>query len=236
MNLQVNMDELKRQAAARALEQVQDGMKLGLGTGSTAKHFVELLGEKVRAGMRVIGVPTSEATRADAERCGIPLTTLDAIDHLDLTVDGADEIDAALNLIKGGGGALLREKIVAAASDRMIVIADDTKWVDVLGRFPLPVEVIPFGLAATQRAMERAFAQSGVSGQMVVRKGKDGHVFVTDGGHWIVDAHLGRIADPPRLAGLLSLIPGVVEHGLFIGLGTMAVLAGAQGIRVIERR
>jgi ribose 5-phosphate isomerase A len=230
------MDELKRQAAARALEQVQDGMKLGLGTGSTAKHFVELLGEKVRGGMRVIGVPTSEATRADAERCGIPLTTLDAIDHLDLTVDGADEIDAALNLIKGGGGALLREKIVAAASDRMIVIADDTKWVDVLGRFPLPVEVIPFGLAATRRAMERAFAQSGVSGQMVVRKGKDGHVFVTDGGHWIVDAHLGRIADPPRLAGLLSLIPGVVEHGLFIGLGTMAVLAGAQGIRVIERR
>lgn len=232
----MNMDELKRQAAARALEQVQDGMKLGLGTGSTAKHFVELLGEKVRGGMRVIGVPTSEATRADAERCGIPLTTLDAIDHLDLTVDGADEIDAALNLIKGGGGALLREKIVAAASDRMIVIADDTKWVDVLGRFPLPVEVIPFGLAATRRAMERAFAQSGVSGQMVVRKGKDGHVFVTDGGHWIVDAHLGRIADPPRLAGLLSLIPGVVEHGLFIGLGTMAVLAGAQGIRVVERR
>jgi ribose 5-phosphate isomerase A len=230
------MDELKRQAAARALEQVQDGMKLGLGTGSTAKHFVELLGEKVRGGMRVIGVPTSEATRADAERCGIPLTTLDAINHLDLTVDGADEIDAALNLIKGGGGALLREKIVAAASDRMIVIADDTKWVDVLGRFPLPVEVIPFGLAATQRAMEQAFAQSGVSGQMMVRKGKDGHVFVTDGGHWIVDAHLGRIADPPRLAGLLSLIPGVVEHGLFIGLGTMAVLAGAQGIRVVERR
>ena len=236
MNLQVIMDELKRQAAARALEQVQDGMKLGLGTGSTAKHFVELLGEKVRGGMRVIGVPTSEATRADAERCGIPLTTLDAIDHLDLTVDGADEIDAALNLIKGGGGALLREKIVAAASDRMIVIADDTKWVDVLGRFPLPVEVIPFGLAATQRAMEGAFAQSGVSGQMMVRKGNDGHVFVTDGGHWIVDAHLGRIADPPRLAGLLSLIPGVVEHGLFIGLGTMAVLAGAQGIRVVERR
>ncbi len=144
------MDGLKRQAAARALEHVRDGMKLGLGTGSTAKHFVELLGERVRAGLRVIGVPTSEATRADAERCGIPLTTLDEIDRLDLTVDGADEIDPALNLIKGGGGALLREKIVAAASDRMIVIADDSKWVDVLGRFPLPVEVIPFGLAATQ--------------------------------------------------------------------------------------
>ena len=230
------MDGLKRQAAAKALEHVRDGMKLGLGTGSTAKHFVELLGEKVAAGMRVIGVPTSEATRLDAERCKIPLTTLDAIDHLDLTIDGADEIDPALNLIKGGGGALLREKIVAAASDRMIVIADDTKWVDVLGRFPLPVEVIPFGLAATQRAISKAFAESGVSGQMVVRNGKDGDVFVTDGGHWIVDAHLGRIEDAPRLAGLLSLIPGVVEHGLFIGLSSTAVLAGAQGIRVVERR
>ena len=147
------MDALKRQAAARALEHVTDGMKLGLGTGSTAKHFVELLGEKVAQGMRVIGVPTSEATRAQAQACGVPLTTLDEIDHLDLTVDGADECDGALNLIKGGGGALLREKIVAAASDRMIVIADETKWVDVLGRFPLPVEVIPFGLAATQRAI-----------------------------------------------------------------------------------
>lgn len=230
------MDQLKRQAAARALEHVRDGMKVGLGTGSTARHFVELLGEKVAAGMRVIGVPTSEATRADAERCKIPLITLDAVDRLDLTVDGADEIDPALNLIKGGGGALLREKIVAAASDRMIVIADDTKWVDVLGRFPLPVEVIPFGLAATQRAMAGAFAESGASGQMTVRKGKDGHVFVTDGGHWIVDAQLGRIADAPRLAGLLNQIPGVVEHGLFIGLAGTAVLAGAQGIRVVERR
>jgi ribose 5-phosphate isomerase A len=118
----------------------------------------------------------------------------------------------------------------------MIVIADDTKWVDVLGGFPLPVEVVPFGLAATQQAMASAFAESGISGQMVVRKGRDGHVFVTDGGHWIVDAHLGRISDAPRLAGLLSLIPGVVEHGLFIGLASTAVLAGAQGIRVIERR
>jgi ribose 5-phosphate isomerase A len=236
------MDALKRQAAARALEQVQDGMKLGLGTGSTAKHFVDLLGEKVAQGLRVIGVPTSEATRVQAEACGVPLTTLDEIDHLDLTVDGADECDGALDLIKGGGGALLREKIVAAASDRMIVIADETKWVDVLGRFPLPVEVIPFGLAATRRALAKAFlesgsfAQGGVSGQMGVRKGKDGHVFVTDGGHWIIDAHLGRIEDAPRLADLLSRIPGVVEHGLFIGLARTAILAGAQGIRVVERR
>lgn len=234
------MDQLKRQAAARALEEVRDGMQLGLGTGSTAKHFVELLGERVAAGLKVIGVPTSEATRADAERCGVKLTTLDEIDHLDMTIDGADEIDPELNLIKGGGGALLREKIVAAASDRMIVIADDTKWVPTLGRFPLPVEVIPFGLGATRRAIEKAFAECGVSGQMAVRKAKggvkDGHVFVTDGGHWIVDAELGRIADPPRLAKALSAIPGVVEHGLFIGLASSAVLAGGEGIRVIERR
>jgi ribose 5-phosphate isomerase A len=230
------MDGLKRQAAARALESVRDGMKLGLGTGSTAKLFVDLLGERVRAGLKVVGVPTSEATRIQASECGIRLTTLDDIDRLDLTVDGADEIDHALNAIKGGGGALLREKIVAAASDRMIVIADDTKWVDALGRYPLPVEVIPFGLAATQRAIAGAFAQSGVSGQMVLRKGRDGHVFVTDGGHWIIDAHLGRIEDAPRLAGLLNPIPGVVEHGLFIGLASTAILAGAQGIRVVERR
>lgn len=231
----MSMDDLKRQAAARALEQVRDGMKLGLGTGSTAKHFVELLGERVRAGLKVIGVPTSEATRADAERCAVPLTTLEQVDRLDLTVDGADEIDANLELIKGGGGALLREKIVAAASDRMIVIADETKWVGTLGRFPLPIEVIPFGLSATRAAIEAAFAQTGVSGQMDVRKAKDGHAFVTDGGHWIVDAHLGHIPDAPRLAAALNLIPGVVESGLFIGLAHTAVLAGPQGIRVVER-
>jgi ribose 5-phosphate isomerase A len=231
----MTMDELKRQAAARALDHVVDGMKLGLGTGSTAKHFVELLGERVKGGLRVVGVPTSEVTRADAQRCGIPLTTLDEVDRLDLTVDGADEIDPALNLIKGGGGALLREKIVAAASDRMIVIADESKWVITLGRFPLPVEVNRFGLAATRRAMAQAFARCGVSGQMSVRNGPDGHAFVTDGGHWILDVHLGLIPDAPRLASLLNSIPGVVEHGLFIGLASMAVLAGAQGIRIFER-
>jgi ribose 5-phosphate isomerase A len=210
-------------------------MRLGLGTGSTAKHFVELLGEKVRAGMKVIGVPTSEATRADAERCGVALTTLDEVDRLDLTVDGADEVDPELNLIKGGGGALLREKIVAAASDRMIVIADDSKWVEPLGRFPLPIEVVPFGLGATRRAIETAFAAAGVAGEITVRQGKDGHAFVTDGGHWIVDARLGRIPDAPRLAASLASIPGVVEHGLFIGLASMTILAGAQGIRVVQR-
>jgi ribose 5-phosphate isomerase A len=185
--------------------------------------------------MKVIGVPTSEATRADAERCGVPLTTLDEVDRLDLTVDGADEVDPALDLIKGGGGALLREKIVAAASDRMIVIADDSKWVEPLGRFPLPIEVVPFGLGATRHAIEAAFAAAGVTGEITVRQGKDGHAFVTDGGHWIVDARLGRIPDAPRLAASLASIPGVVEHGLFIGLASMAILAGAQGIRVVQR-
>lgn len=232
----MTMDELKRQAAAQALEHVQDGMKLGLGTGSTAKHFVDLLGLRIaQTGLKVIGVPTSEATRAQAEACGVPLTTLDAIDRLDLTVDGADEIDANLNLIKGGGGALLREKIVAAASDRMIVIADDSKWVEVLGRFPLPIEVIPFGLAATRRAIAGVFGACGLSGEMAVRQDGSGHAFVTDGGHWIIDARLGQISDAPRLAGLLGAIPGVVEHGLFIGLASIAMLAGSNGIRTFER-
>src|SRR6202012_2187269 len=157
------MEALKRQAAARALEEVRDGMKLGLGTGSTAKHFVALLGEKVKSGLKVVGGATSGTPRPKAEAAGVPLTTLDVVDHLDLTVDGADEVDHELNLIKGGGGALLREKIVAAASDRMIVSADDSKWVDGLGRFPLPIEVVPFGLAATQRAIASAFVRAGVS-------------------------------------------------------------------------
>jgi len=229
------MDELKREAAARALEEVRDGMKLGLGTGSTARHFVELLGERVRGGLKVEGVPTSEATRADALRYGVPLTSLEEIDRLDLTVDGADEVDPALDLIKGGGGALLREKIVASASDRMIVIADESKWVEALGRFPLPVEVIPFGIAATRRALAQTFVKSGVSGPMEIRKGRNGHVFVTDGGHWIIDAHLGSIPDAPRLAKLLGTIPGVVEHGLFVGLASTAILAGAHGLRVVGR-
>ncbi len=229
------MDELKREAARAALDEVRDGMKLGLGTGSTARHFVELLGERVREGLRVVGVPTSEATRADALRCGVPLATLDELDCLDLTVDGADEIDSRLDLIKGGGGALLREKIVAAASDRMIVIADSTKQVPTLGRFPLPIEVVPFGLAATRRAIEAAMQTCGLAGRLEVRKGADGHAFVTDGGHWIVDAHLGRIVDAPRLAQSLAAIPGVVEHGLFIGLASSAVLASPEGVRVIVR-
>lgn len=231
----MDMDGLKRQAAARALEEVREGMKLGLGTGSTAKHFVDLLGERVRGGLKVVGVPTSEVTRAQAQQCGIVLTTLDDVSQLDITVDGADEVDGNLDLIKGGGGALLREKIVAAASKRMIVIADNSKWVGTLGRFPLPVEVVPFGLAATRTAIANALSRHNAVGELVLRKSKDGHVFVTDGGHWIVDAHCGRIPDAAALARALNAIPGVVEHGLFVGLAQMVVLAGATGIRIVNR-
>lgn len=206
-------------------------MRLGLGTGSTARHFVELLGERVRAGLDVVAVPTSQATKADAERCGIPLATLDETPELDLTVDGADEIAPDLTLIKGGGGALLREKIVAAASARMIVIADASKMVAALGRFPLPIEVAPFGLGATRRMIEQKMPP----GQLTLRRGKDGHAFVTDGGHWIVDAALGRIDDPKALAHALAGIPGVMEHGLFIGMARLAIVAGLDGIKVVER-
>ncbi len=231
----MDVEASKRAAAARALEFVSPGMRLGLGSGSTAKHFVELLGERVRGGLDVIAVPTSEVTRSDAERLGVPLTTLDEAPELDLTVDGADEIAPDLSLIKGGGGALLREKIVASASARLIVIADESKWVAVLGRYALPVEVVPFGLAATWRAVEAAAAAAGCPGPALLRRAPDGHAFVTDDGHFILDAALERISDPQSLAGRLDRIAGVVEHGLFIGLATAVVLAGAGGARVVER-
>jgi ribose 5-phosphate isomerase A len=226
----VNVEDLKRAAAARALTLVSDGMKLGLGTGSTAKHFVALLGDRVRDGLDVVGVPTSEATRAQAQAAGIRLATLDEFPELDLTVDGADELDDALNLVKGGGGALLREKIVAAASRRMVVIADASKRVARLGRFPLPIEVVPFGLEATRRAVARAIAVSGASGELRLRSATDNAPYVTDGGHFILDAHLGTIEAPDALAAALATVPGVVEHGLFLGLATGAVLATEDGL------
>ena len=231
----MNADAQKRAAAARAVEFVRPGMRLGLGTGSTATHFVELIGERVRAGLDIIAVPTSEATLADAKRCGIPLTTLDETPELDLTVDGADEIGPGLCLIKGGGGALLREKIVAAASARMIVIADHSKNVATLGQFPLPIEVTSFGLASTQRALDKAISAVQAPGKLTLRRGKNGHAFVTDGGHWILDAALVRIDDPVALAHALSDVPGVMEHGLFIGLAQMAIIGGPDGVKVVER-
>jgi ribose 5-phosphate isomerase A len=224
----------KREAAARAVQFVQTGMRLGLGTGSTVKHFLDLLAVRMRDGCKVIGVPTSEATRAQAESLGIPLTTLDETPELDLTVDGADEIGPDLTLIKGGGGALLREKIVAAASARMIVIADESKWVATLGRFPLPIEVVPFGLAATRKKIEAAAIAVGSPGLVLLRQDKAGNTYRTDSGNWILDASLERIANPQALAARLSVIPGIVEHGLFLGLAQTAILAGPGGTRVVE--
>ena len=230
----MNADAQKRAAAARAVEFVNPGMRLGLGTGSTARHFVELIGERVRSGLNIVAVPTSEATLADAKRSGITLTTLDETPELDLTVDGADEIGPELCLIKGGGGALLREKIVATASARMIVIADRSKLVSTLGHFPLPIEVVPFGVAATQRAIERAIGAIQRPGPLTLRRDKDGHVLVTDSGHWILDAALGRVDEPIALAHALSGVPGVVEHGLFIGLAHMAIIGGPDGVEIVK--
>jgi len=207
-------------------------MRLGLGTGSTARHFVALLGERVAQGLTVTGVPTSEATRAQAEALKVPLATLDETPELDLAVDGADEVDPNLRLIKGGGGALLREKIVAAAAKRMVVIADESKLVDRLGRFPLPIEVAPFGLEATRRKIERAAAERGCRGEIRLRRQAD-QVFVTDGGHYIFDCAFGAIENPSALAGALKEIPGVVDHGLFIGLASAAIFAGANGLKIL---
>jgi ribose 5-phosphate isomerase A len=231
----MNVDAYKRAAAARALEFVRSGMRLGLGTGSTAAAFIDLLAARVRAGLDVVAVPTSEATGAQAARLGITLTTLDDTPELDLTVDGADEIAPDLTLIKGGGGALLREKVVASASAKMLVIADESKWVPVLGRFPLPIEILPFGATVTRRAVEAAAAAAGCPGPATLRMAQNGHAFVTDSGHWLLDAQLRRIADPQHLATRLAAIPGVMGNGLFIGLARTAILAGPDGVRLVER-
>jgi ribose 5-phosphate isomerase A len=224
-------DQQKREAAAMALEEVRSGMRLGLGTGSTARHFVDLLGIRVAEGLQCLCVPTSEATAAQARSLNIPLTDLDTIDHLDLTVDGADEVDAALNLVKGGGGALLREKIVAAASSRMVVIADAGKLVDTLGRFPLPIEVNAFGLGATRRALEAILVEHKAEDGLRQRLKADGEPFVTDGGHLILDAFFGRISGAEALSSALLEVPGVVQHGLFIGLCRAAYIAGPDGVK-----
>ena len=224
-------DHLKKQAAVAALEAVEPGMRLGLGSGSTAAHFVRALGMRVReSGLSVIGVPTSEATAALAAAEGIPLSTLDDIVDLDLTVDGADEVDRKLRLIKGGGGALLREKIVAAASRRLIIVADGSKLVDTLGAFPLPIEIVTFGMVATQRRIEQLGSRLGLSGDLRLRQGAHGTPFVSDGGNAIMDASFGRIPDPEALAAGLNGIPGVVEHGLFLELASTAIIARETGI------
>ncbi len=224
---------LKIEAARAALAHVTDGMRLGIGTGTTAAEFVRLLAERVAGGMRIVGVPTSERTAALCAELGVPLSSLDEPPELDLTVDGADEVDPALNLIKGGGGALLREKIVAAASARMIVIADESKVVDSLGRFPLPIEVNRFGLRSTEIAIAHAASKLGLSGPLTLRV-TNGQPFVTDGGHLILDASFGRIPDTRALSSALHAIPGVVEHWLFLGMAGLAIIAGADGIRSVQ--
>lgn len=226
-------DNLKRRAAEAALAFVEDGMRLGLGSGSTAEHFVRLLGERVAGGLKVLGVPTSGRTEALAKRVGVPLATLDGVTELDLDVDGADEIGPSLALIKGGGGALLREKIVANASRRMIVIADASKRVAELGAFPLPVEVVAFGLTVTLRAIEKAAGALGLAGDVKVRI-RDGVPFLTDGGNRVLDASFGRIPDPEALANRLAGIPGVVEHGLFLGLADVALVASPEGVAELK--
>ena len=224
--------EMKIKAAEAALSHVEDGMRLGIGTGSTAEEFVRLLAEKVAGGMVVTGVPTSERTARLCVELGVPLKSLDELPELDLTVDGADEVDPALRLIKGGGGALLREKIVASASARMIVIADESKVVDMLGAFKLPIEVNAFGLVSTRLSVEKAASRLGLSGDIEVRRSGDGD-FMTDGGHLILDASFGRIPDADALANALNFIPGVVEHGLFINLASLAIIAGPDGARTL---
>ncbi len=222
-------EELKRRAAEAALAHVEDGMRIGLGSGSTAALFVTALGKRVAAGLTVVGVATSEATASVARKAGVPLATLDEEPELDLDVDGADEIGPGLALIKGGGGAHLREKIVAAASRRMIVIADAGKRVAMLGAFPLPIEVAEFGLVATSRAIERAAVEIGLDVAIRLRR-NHGNPFVTEGGNRILDASFGRIPDPEALARKLSDIPGVMEHGLFLGYAHLALVASPEGV------
>ena len=225
--------ELKIEAARAALELVQDGMKLGIGTGSTADEFVRLLAEKVGNGMNIIGVPTSIRTQQLCDELGVPLTTLEELPQLDLVVDGADEVDHDFNLIKGGGGALLREKIVANAATSMAVIADDSKFVDALGMFPLPIEVNKFGLRSTWLTIEQAAKDLELVGPVELRGGAD-NPFETDGGHLILDASFGHIRNAQALSSALLEIPGVVEHGLFLGYASTVFLAGRDGVKRLD--
>ncbi|MCR8546567.1 ribose-5-phosphate isomerase RpiA [Salipiger sp. P9] len=224
------IDKAKFVAAKRAAEFVEDGMRVGLGTGSTAAWLVRCLGEMVREdGLKFRGVPTSTRTAELAREVGIEVISLDEARWLDLTIDGADEFDAELNLIKGGGGALLQEKIVATASDQMIVIADAAKEVETLGAFPLPVEVIPFGWTASQALLEEALVSMDVMGRKSTLRMNGDRAFLTDEGNYILDLHLARIGNPRQLALVLNQIPGVVENGLFIDICDQVVIGYGDG-------
>jgi len=222
---------LKKMAAEAAMEWIKPGMKLGLGTGSTANELVYLIGA---AGLDIVCVPTSEATTKLAKEHNIPLTTLDETPKLDLTIDGADEIGPELSLVKGGGGAHLREKIVACASASMLVIADESKVVDTLGAFPIPLEVVPFGLQATKDGLETAFEAEGLSGELVLRERGSERV-VTDSGNFIFDAKMGLIENPASLVERLTNVPGLVEHGFFLNIAQAAVVSSPDGVKVLRR-
>jgi len=221
-------DQEKEAAARASLKFVKDGQVVGLGTGSTAAYFIKLLGEEVRNGMRIRGIPTSDRSRDLAQSLGIPLTSLDECQEIAVTVDGADEVDPELRLIKGGGGALLREKIVASATKQMVVVADASKQVKRLGQFPLPVEVIRFAQVLVARRIQALGAE------VRLRAKADGSPYLTDENNHILDCHFGEIQDADRLARQLSDMPGVVEHGLFIGMASVALFA--RGSEIVELR
>ena len=235
--IQQDSNLLKRAAALKALDFVQDGMKLGLGTGSTAEAFLEVLAPRLRGGLNVTSVATSERTAQKARSLGIPLAPLDQLAPLDLTVDGADEADRSFNLIKGGGGALLREKIVAASSKRMVVVADASKLVRRLGRFPLPVEVAEFGHGSTASRIAGATASLGYANVQIQLRQHDGAPFKSDSGNVIYDCAFASIKNAAKLAAALSAVPGVAEHGLFIGLATTLVIARTvDRVDLLERK
>ena len=222
-------NEEEKEAAGRAAAKLpRDGDVVGLGTGSTAYFAVVALGERVKSGLKIIGIPTSVRTADLARAVGVPLTTLDEHPEIDITIDGADEVDPKLNLIKGGGGALTREKVIATASKKMVVVADSSKIVPVLGKFPLPVEVISFARTVVERKIVS------LGGSPKLRTKADGSLFVTDNGNQILDCSFGKIADPPALAQELSGTPGVVEHGLFIGLAKLVVVGRGTSVEEIQ--
>tara|TARA_R110002072_G_scaffold72335_12_gene172942 strand:+ start:1144 stop:1845 length:702 start_codon:yes stop_codon:yes gene_type:complete len=226
----------KLSAAIAALDYVQDGMTVGLGSGSTSEIFVRELGKRVEQGLSIVGIPTSENTAAVARESGIPLSEVDKVNRLHLTVDGADEVDGRFQLIKGGGGCLLREKIIANASDLMVVIIDESKLVATLGAFPLPVEVDPFAFTITAKKIFDALCATGVDRPDVQlrRSGDTRKAFVTDGGNYILDCHCKAIPDAPAAAHRIKTVPGVVEHGLFLGIARAVIVGDDEGARVME--
>lgn len=217
-------DQQKEAAARESMQFVKDGNIVGLGSGSTATIAIRILGQRVQQGLKVRGIPTSVQSKQLAESLGIPLTTLDEHQEIDVTIDGADEIDPHLRLIKGGGGALLREKIVASASRFVVIIADGSKRVPMLGKFPLPVEVIPFAQALVAKEIRALGAE------VALRPGANGSAYVTDEGHYILDCRFGKLPDPPALSHALDDIPGIVEHGLFINMASIALLGTDAGV------